>query len=63
MKPALVNLAADRAEAKDLTAEHPDKAKALLALWEKWNAGNVPPRWTDRRWDGEEARKKKDKGL
>jgi arylsulfatase A-like enzyme len=62
LKPVLVNLAADKAEAKDLSAEHPEKAKALLALWEKWNGGTVPPRWTDRRWDGEEARKKKDKG-
>jgi hypothetical protein len=33
-------------------------AKALLARWEKWNEGNKPPRWTDRRWDGEDARKK-----
>jgi arylsulfatase A-like enzyme len=60
--PVLVNLAADKAEAKDLSGENPEKAKALLALWERWNGGNVPPRWTDRRWDGEEARKKKDKG-
>jgi arylsulfatase A-like enzyme len=49
---------ADPAEAKDLSAEQPAKAKALLALWEGWNEGNKPPRWTDRRWDGEEARKK-----
>lgn len=63
LKPALVNLAADRGEAKDVTAAHPDKAKELLALWEAWDKGNVPPRWTDRRWDGEEARaKKKAKG-
>ncbi|MBA4065981.1 MAG: sulfatase [Isosphaera sp.] len=63
MKPVLVNLAEDRGEAKDLTAQHPEKAKELQALWDKWNAGNVPPRWTDRRWDGEEARKKmKDDG-
>jgi arylsulfatase A-like enzyme len=58
LKPVLVNLAADKAEAKDLSAEHPDRAKALLDLWEKWNEGNKPPRWTDRRWDGEDARKK-----
>jgi len=31
-------------------------------LWEKWNTQDQAPRWTDRRWDGEEARKKmKDK--
>jgi arylsulfatase A-like enzyme len=58
VKPVLVNLATDRGEAKDLTAQHPDKAKALQALWDRWNAGNIAPRWTDRRWDGEEARKK-----
>jgi arylsulfatase A-like enzyme len=63
MKPVLVNLAQDRGEAKDLTADRPEKANELLALWEKWNAGNVAPRWVDRRWDGEEARKKmKDDG-
>jgi hypothetical protein len=58
----LVNLVADRAGATGLSAEHTEKAKALPALWEKWNGGNVPPRWADRRWDGEEARRKKDKG-
>lgn len=64
MKPALVNRAADRAEAKDVAAAHPEKAKELLALWEKWNAANPPPRWEDKRWDGEEARmeRKKKKG-
>jgi arylsulfatase A-like enzyme len=58
MKPVLVNLAADKAEAKDLSSDHPERAEALRALWEKWNARMAPPRWTDRRWDGEEARKK-----
>ena len=58
MTPMLVNLSSDRGENKDLSAEQPTKAKELLALWERWNAGNIPPRWTDRRWDGEEARKK-----
>jgi len=29
----LFNLAVDPAERKDLAAEHPDKVKALLALW------------------------------
>jgi arylsulfatase A-like enzyme len=59
MKPMLVNLAADRGEQKDLSADQPAKAKALLALWEKWNAENQPPRWVDRRWDGRDEVKKK----
>ena len=44
------------AEAKDLSADQPERAKQMLALWERWNAQMVPPRWTDRRWDGAEAR-------
>ena len=58
MKPVLVNLTTDKGEAKDLTAANPEKAKELLALWEAWNKQNLAPRWIDRRWDGEEARKK-----
>lgn len=56
MTPMLVNLAVDRGETTDLAATHSDKAKEMLGLWETWNAGNQPPRWVDRRWDGEEAR-------
>jgi arylsulfatase A-like enzyme len=59
MRPALINLHSDPAEAKDLSADQPDRAKQMLAMWEQWNAQMVPPRWTDRRWDGEEARAKK----
>ena len=59
MKPALINLHSDPAEAKDLSADQPDRTKQMLALWERWNAKMVPPRWTDRRWDGEEARAKR----
>jgi arylsulfatase A-like enzyme len=57
MEPMLVNLATDRGESTDLSAVHPEKAQALRALWEKWNAQMQPPRWVDRRWEGEEVRK------
>jgi arylsulfatase A-like enzyme len=66
MIPMLVNLANDLGEQTDLTASQPEKAKELQTLWDKWNASMQPPRWEDKRWDGEEARaekkvKKKDK--
>src|SRR6185369_12883233 len=56
-EPKLVNLAVDPGEEKDLSASQPDKVRALTALWEKWNAGNIPPRWEDARWYGGEERK------
>ena len=59
MTPMLVNLATDKGEQTDLAARHPDKAKALQTLWDQWNATMMPPRWTDKRWDGEESRKKR----
>jgi arylsulfatase A-like enzyme len=38
----LFNLAADPAERKDLAAEHPDKVRALVALWDSYvRANNV----------------------
>jgi arylsulfatase len=38
----LYNLAADPAERKDLAAEHPDKLRALVALWDSYvRANNV----------------------
>ncbi len=38
----LFNLAADPAERKDLAAQHPDKVKAMLAVWESYvKANNV----------------------
>lgn len=67
MAPMLVNLASDRGEQTDLTAQHPEKAKALQARFDAWNATMQPPRWEDRRWNGDpdrkvakKARKKKD---
>lgn len=68
MEPMLVNLASDPGEQTDLTAKEPDKARALQALFDKWNVSMQPPRWEDKRWNGEDARteqkqnKKKGKG-
>jgi arylsulfatase A-like enzyme len=56
MAPMLVNLATDRGEQKDLSTEQPEKKQQLQAVWDSWNAQMQPPRWTDKRWDGEEAR-------
>ena len=41
----LYNLAADIGEARDLSTQHPDKAKELLAAWENWSAQLARPRW------------------
>ncbi len=57
MAPMLVNLASDRGEQTDLTAQQPEKAKALQALFDRWNATMQPPRWEDPRWNGDENRK------
>ncbi len=57
MAPMLVNLAKDRGEQTDLTAQQPEKAKALQTLFDKWNATMQPPRWEDPRWNGDENRK------
>jgi hypothetical protein len=48
-------------ETKDLAAANPAKVKTLTTLWQAWNAGNIPPRWDDTRWNGEEARKQRKK--
>jgi hypothetical protein len=45
--PMLFNLAADLGEEEDRSAEHPEQVKQLTALWEAWNAQNIPPRWQD----------------
>jgi arylsulfatase A-like enzyme len=47
-QPRLINLAEDIAEANDLMAKHPDKAKELEADWKKWNAEQVEPLWKPR---------------
>lgn len=62
MAPMLVNLSDDCGEQTDLSATNPDKAKSLLAKWEAWNAAMMPPRWEDRRWNGDPDRKAAKKG-
>jgi arylsulfatase A-like enzyme len=57
MEPMLVNLAQDPGEKTDLSAQFPDKKKDLQALYDKWDSEMKPPRWIDRRWDGDENRK------
>jgi arylsulfatase A-like enzyme len=57
MQPALFNLAADIGEKNDLAAQQPEKVKQLQALWDSWNAQNIPPRWEDNRWNGLEEKK------
>lgn len=57
MPPMLVNLATDRGEQTDLTAQHPEKAQALQSLFDRWSATMQPPRWEDQRWDGDPQRK------
>lgn len=56
MEPMLVNLAQDRGEQTDLSAQFPDKKKELQSLYDKWDASMQPPRWEDQRWNGEEER-------
>jgi arylsulfatase A-like enzyme len=41
----LYNLADDIGEQKDLAEKMPEKVKSLQAMWDKWNAGQVPPGW------------------
>jgi arylsulfatase A-like enzyme len=41
----LYNLVADIGESNDQSAHQPDKVKELQFAWDKWNTGNVPPRW------------------
>jgi arylsulfatase A-like enzyme len=57
MAPMLVNLARDRGEQHDLSAQFPAKKQELQALFDRWNATMTPPRWEDLRWNGEENRK------
>ncbi|MGL5097541.1 MAG: sulfatase family protein, partial [Planctomycetia bacterium] len=44
-EPRLINLADDIGEAKDLSADQPEKVKELRAKWDEWNKGNVAPVW------------------
>ncbi|MBA4015628.1 MAG: hypothetical protein C0483_00420 [Pirellula sp.] len=56
LEPMLVNLAEDRGEQNDLSTKFPDKKQELQALFDRWNSSMQPPRWDDRRWNGEESR-------
>ena len=57
MEPMLVNLAQDRGEQKDLSAQFPDRKKDMQAVFDKWNGEMKAPRWEDQRWNGGENRK------
>lgn len=57
MEPMLVNLAQDRGEQRDLSTQFPAKKQELQALFDRWNASMLPPRWEDLRWNGDENRK------
>jgi len=57
MQPQLINLAKDPGEQTDVSAQYPEKASELQALWDKWNSQMIPPRWEDKRWNGEEQKK------
>jgi len=41
----LFNLSDDIGEAKDLSAENPEKVKELAAFWDAWNAEQAGPAW------------------
>ncbi len=41
----LYNLTEDIGEARDVSTQHPDKAKELLAAWEDWSAHLARPLW------------------
>jgi hypothetical protein len=55
----LFNVVTDPGESKDRAAAEPGRSKALQALWDEWNAGMKPPRWEDRRWEGDEVRRER----
>ena len=41
----LYDLTADPGEARDLSTQHPEKVKELLAAWESWDAQLANPLW------------------
>jgi arylsulfatase A-like enzyme len=45
VNPQLYNLARDIGERRDVSGEHPDTVKELVAAWEKWNSELMEPRW------------------
>jgi arylsulfatase A-like enzyme len=45
LRPRLINLAEDIAEANDLSEKYPGKKKELEAAWKAWNAEQMDPLW------------------
>ena len=45
----LYNLKADIGEKTNLAAQEPGKVKELAAAWDRWNTGNIDPKWTPER--------------
>jgi len=43
--PELYDLRSDLAESTNLAARQPEKLKALMAAWQKWNRELAPPAW------------------
>lgn len=43
----LFDIGTDPFEHHDLAASHPDRMEALVALYERWNRGNVAAKWHD----------------
>jgi arylsulfatase A-like enzyme len=52
-QPLLFDLSADIGEQHDVAEAHPERVKALQALWDNWNASNEPPRWGNATWNGD----------
>ena len=44
-QPMLFNLAVDIGEKKNLAADHPERVKEMMQLWQKWNEGLKPAAW------------------
>jgi arylsulfatase A-like enzyme len=60
--PKLYNLSNDIGEKKDLIKAEPQKAKALQAAWDEWNASNVPALWANGSGKKKSSPKKKSPG-
>jgi hypothetical protein len=45
----LFNLASDPGEKTDLAEKEPQTVESLAAAWNRWNAGNIAPKWLPRR--------------
>ena len=46
---SLYHLATDIGETKNLAAEQPDRVAAMKAAWQRWDAQNMEPLWTEPR--------------